>query len=101
MKKRDVGAFGIKPFAAASLFAGTPEENNQRGRLAIRYILHTNTVIPIPGMNSLPEVDNVVTAVKERRQLDLKESAELEQAGQQAWASLPANYQWLKDWQYV
>ncbi len=52
-------------------------------------------------MNSLPEVDNVVKAVKERRQLDLKESAELEQASRQAWARLPANYQWLKDWQYV
>jgi aryl-alcohol dehydrogenase-like predicted oxidoreductase len=101
LKKCDVGAFGIKPFAAASLFAGQPEENNQRGRLAIRYILHSNTVIPIPGMNSIGEVENVIAAVKERRQLDLKESAELEQAGRQAWAHLPANYQWLKDWQYV
>jgi aryl-alcohol dehydrogenase-like predicted oxidoreductase len=101
LKKRDVGAFGIKPFAAGSLYESTPEENNQRGRLALRYILHTNTVTPIPGMNSLPEVDNVVKAVKERRQLDLKESAALEQASRQAWANLPANYQWLKDWQYV
>ena len=101
LKKCDVGAFGIKPFAAASLFAGSPQENNQRGRLAIRYILHSDTVIPIPGMNSLQEVDNVVAAVKERRQLDVKESAELEHAGHQAWANLPAQYQWLKDWQYV
>jgi predicted aldo/keto reductase-like oxidoreductase len=101
LKKRDIGAFGIKPFAAASLFAGNAEENNQRGRLAIRYILHSNTVVPIPGMNSSKEVDNVIAAVKERRQLDVKESAELEQAGRQAWASLPASYQWLKDWQYV
>ncbi len=101
LKKRDVGAFGIKPFAAASLFAGNAEENNQRGRLAIRYILHSNTVTPIPGMNSVKEVDNVIAAVKERRQLDVKESAELEHAGHQAWANLPASYQWLKDWQYV
>jgi aryl-alcohol dehydrogenase-like predicted oxidoreductase len=101
LKKRDVGAFGIKPFAAASLFAASPQENNQRGRLAIRYILHSNTVIPIPGMNSIREVDNVIAAVKERRQLDLKESATLEHAGRQAWAKLPAQYQWLKDWQYV
>ncbi|MBM4029526.1 MAG: aldo/keto reductase [Planctomycetes bacterium] len=101
LKQRDVGAFGIKPFAAASLFAGGPEENNQRGRLALRYILHSNTVIPIPGVNSVQELDNVVAAVKERRQLDLKESAVLEQAGRQAWANLPAHYQWLKGWQYV
>jgi len=101
LKQRDVGAFGIKPFAAASLFAGAPEENNQRGRLAIRYILHSNTVIPIPGMNSLQEVDNVVKAVKERRELDVKENAQLEQAGRQAWANLPMHYQWLRNWEYV
>jgi len=102
LKQRDVGAFGIKPFAAASLFAGSsPEENNQRGRLAIRYILHSKTVIPIPGMNSLQEVDNVIKAIRERRELDVTENAQLEQAGRQTWASLPRHYQWLKDWEYV
>jgi len=101
LKKCDVGAFGIKPFAAASLFAGTPEENNQRGRLAIRYILRSNTVVPIPGMNSIQEVDNVIKAVKERRELDGKESAELDQAGKETWANLPGHYQWLKNWEYV
>ncbi|MBN1506083.1 MAG: aldo/keto reductase [Sedimentisphaerales bacterium] len=101
LKKCDVGAFGIKPFAAASLFAGGLDQNNQRGRLAIRYILHTNTVVPIPGMNSVEEVDNVIKAVAERRQLDVKETADLEQAGRQTWASLPASYQWLKNWEYV
>lgn len=102
LKQRDVGAFGIKPFAAASLFAGSgPEENNQRGRLAIRYILHSNTVVPIPGMNGIQEVDNVVKAIKERRELDVAESAQLERAGRQTWATLPAHYQWLKNWEYV
>jgi len=101
LKKRDVGAFGIKPFAAASLFTGNAEEDDRRARLAIRYILHSNTVIPIPGMNSIHEVDNVVKAVMERRQLDLKETAELQNAGRQMWAQLPGRYQWLKDWEYV
>jgi aryl-alcohol dehydrogenase-like predicted oxidoreductase len=101
LKKQDVGAFGIKPFAAGSLFSDDKEENLKRARLAIRYILASNTVIPIPGMNSVEEVDNVVKAVKERRQLDLKEQATLETVSVQAWASLPQNYQWLKDWQYV
>ena len=31
----------------------------------------------------------------------LKETAELEKANKQAWASLPPNYQWLKKWEYV
>ncbi len=101
LKKCDVGAFGIKPFAAASLFGEDAEENNRRGRLALRYILQTNTVIPIPGMNSPQEVDNVIKAVTERRQLDLKETAELDQMGQQTWANLPEDYGWLKNWEYV
>lgn len=100
-KKCDVGAFGIKPFGAGSLFRGTPEEINDRARLALRYILHTNTVIPIPGLNSLDQVDNVAKAVMERRELDVKEQAALEIANEQMMASLAPAYQWLKDWQYI
>jgi predicted aldo/keto reductase-like oxidoreductase len=101
LKKQDVGAFGIKPFAAGSLFRDDPKENNKRARLAIRYILHSNTVVPIPGMNTIEAVDNVAKAVTERRELDVKETAELDSASKQAWASLPGNYQWLKNWAYV
>jgi len=101
LKKQDVGAFGIKPFAAGSLFRDDQKENDRRARLAIRYILNTNTVIPIPGMNSIHYVDNVAKAVMERRQLDLQEKTELDKANKQALAKLPGNYQWLKDWEYV
>jgi predicted aldo/keto reductase-like oxidoreductase len=101
LKKRDVGAFGIKPFAAGSLFSGDKDEDYKRARLAIRYILHSNTVIPIPGMNNVEEVDNVARAVKERRQLDLKETAALNHLNQHVMASLPTDYQWLRDWEYV
>jgi aryl-alcohol dehydrogenase-like predicted oxidoreductase len=102
LKKQDVGAFGIKPFAAGSLFSrGDQKEKDRRARLAIRYILNTNTVIPIPGMNSIHYVDNVAKAVMVRRQLDLKEKAELDNANQQALAKLPPHYQWLRNWEYV
>jgi len=101
LKKQDVGAFGIKPFAAGSLFTKDRKTNFDRARLAIRYILHSNTVIPIPGLNSIDYVDNVAKAVMERRKLDVKETAELDNANRQAWATLPKNYQWLKNWQYV
>lgn len=101
LKKCDVGAFGIKPFAAASLFKGDPEEDNRRARLAIRYILYSNTVIPIPGMNSVREVDIVAKAVMERRELDLEEKAELKNAANEMWTNLPPHYQWLRDWEYV
>ena len=101
LDKRDIGSFGIKPFAAGSLFTRDREENDKRARLALRYVLHSNTVIPIPGLNTVQQVDNAVKAVKERRQLDLKEKAQLEKASRQAWATLPVGYQWLRNWQYV
>jgi aryl-alcohol dehydrogenase-like predicted oxidoreductase len=70
--------------------------------MAIRYILATDAVTaPIPGLISTAQVDNMVKAVKERRELDSAEAQELEKAMDQAWAKLPADYQWLKDWEYV
>ncbi len=101
LKQRDVGAFGIKPMAAGSLFTGDKDEDNRRGRLALRYILHSNTVHPIPGINRIEEADNVIKAMTERRELDVREQAELDEASTRAWANLPGNYQWLKNWQYV
>ena len=56
---------------------------------------------PIPGMINTHQVDNMAEAVKERRELDKAEARELEAAMDEAWARLPANYQWLKDWEYV
>jgi aryl-alcohol dehydrogenase-like predicted oxidoreductase len=101
LKKQDVGAFGIKPFAAGTLFTGQQEEDYKRARLAIRYILRTNTVIPIPGLHTVAEVDNVAKAVTERRQLDAKERAEIRDLNQQMMAGLPGHYEWLKNWEYV
>ncbi|MGA2032960.1 MAG: aldo/keto reductase [Thermoguttaceae bacterium] len=109
MKKLDVGWFGIKPFASNSLFKGNSKpgnphekEDNTLARLAIRYVLCNPAITaPIPGLITIEQVDNVARAVKERRKLDGKESAQLQQAMDRAWASLPAHYQWLKDWEYV
>ncbi|MCX5676800.1 MAG: hypothetical protein NTX87_17545, partial [Planctomycetota bacterium] len=101
LKKCDVGAFGIKPVRAGSLFQGAGEEDDRRARLAIRYILLTNTVVPIPGMNEPRQVENAVKAVKERRELDAKEQAELQGVSRRMWANLPPKYDWLRDWEYV
>jgi aryl-alcohol dehydrogenase-like predicted oxidoreductase len=109
VKKYDMGVFGIKPFAGTSLFKGDSspnspqaEEDDRRARLAIRYILATDAITaPIPGMINEHQVDNVVKAIKERRELDVAEAKELEQAMDEAWANLPAHRQWLKDWEYV
>jgi aryl-alcohol dehydrogenase-like predicted oxidoreductase len=101
LKDCDVGAFGIKPFAAGSLFTGEREEDMRRARLALRYILLSDTVIPIPGVHSVDHVDNIAKAVKERRELDVREVSELERASEQTLARLPAHYQWLRHWRYV
>jgi len=101
MKQCDAGALGIKPFAAGSLFTGQRDEDLKRARLAIRYVLHTQTVIPIPGLNSVAEVDNVVKAIQERRQVDLREQAALQRLNDDLLASLPPRYQWLRDWELV
>jgi len=109
MQKMDAGWFGIKPFAGTSLFKGTSapddphaEEDNRLARLAIRAILCNAAITaPIPGMITPQQVDNVALAVKERRELDATEKAELDRAMDRAWANLPFHYQWLKDWEYV
>jgi len=109
VKKYGVGVFGIKPFAGGSLFRSDSspnnpqaEEDDKRARMAIRYILcNPAMTAPIPGMINTHQVDNMVRAVKERRDLDVAEAAELEKAMDEAWAKLPPHYQWLKDWEYV
>jgi len=109
MKKLDVGWFGIKPFASNSVFKGdsspkspSAEEDNRIARLALRAILCNPAITaPIPGLITPQQVDNAALAVKERRELDHAERAELERVMDRAWANLPSHYQWLKNWEYV
>ncbi len=90
---------------ASGLFAADGEpsaENDERARLAIRYILGNDAITaPIPGLISPQQVDNVVQALQERRELDLQEQARLGQASDEMTANLPPDYQWLRDWEWV
>jgi aryl-alcohol dehydrogenase-like predicted oxidoreductase len=109
LRKHDVGWFGIKPFASNSVFDGTSAPNdphaegdNRIARLAFRYILCNPAITaPIPGLINAQQVDNVALAIKERRELDREEKAELDRVMDRAWANLPCHYQWLKNWEYV
>lgn len=109
IQKCDVAWFGIKPFASASLFKGdsSPKsphqtEDNKLARLTIRAILSNPAITaPIPGLISPEQVDNVAQAVLQRRELDGKEQAELDAGLKRAFASLPTEYRWLRDWDYV
>jgi predicted aldo/keto reductase-like oxidoreductase len=109
LRQHDVGTFGIKPFASNAIFKGDgspdhPEaaEDNRRAQIVIRHILSNPRITaPIPGLISTKQVDNLVAAVKERRQLDLAEKIELNNIRQEMWAKMEPDYHWLKDWRYV
>ena len=107
--KNDVGVLGIKPFASNAIFQGDgspdsphAEEDARIARMAIRYILCNPAITaPIPGLISPAQVDNMAAAIRERRELDGSEQAELSRRCRQMWARLPEDYQWLKEWEYV
>jgi aryl-alcohol dehydrogenase-like predicted oxidoreductase len=109
LRQHNVGAFGIKPFGDNALFTGDSTlshaeaaEDDRRARLAIRYILGNPAITaPIPGMINTHQVENIAQAVAERRKLDRKEKAELDEAGKRMWANLRPGYEWLRQWEYV
>ncbi len=113
--KQDVGLLGIKPFASNSMFKGDSqpgnpfeEEDNERARLALRYILCNEAVTaPIPGLITTQQVDNCLKAIAERREQDLCAAPEIMRNRRFAHAAgelhdrLTPDYQWLKKWEWV
>ncbi len=109
VKKQDVGVFGIKPFSSGSLFkdgagaggVSTPGDD-ELARLALRYILCNDAITaPIPGLINIHQVDNAVRAITERRELDMNETTQLDQAAGEMLAALPPDYHWLREWEWV
>ena len=102
IRKADVGWLGIKPFASNSIFAGDSKPGNPHeeadsrlARLTLRAILCNPAITaPIPGLITAAQVDNAALAVKERRQLDVEEKAELDRVMEHAYAHLPPHYEW-------
>jgi aryl-alcohol dehydrogenase-like predicted oxidoreductase len=109
VRKHDVGVLGIKPFSSGSLFkegAGAEGKistlDDELARLALRYILCNDAITaPLPGLINVHQVENAVLAIKERRELDLKESAHLEKSAKEMLADLPSDYHWLREWEWV
>jgi aryl-alcohol dehydrogenase-like predicted oxidoreductase len=109
LRRHDVGMIGIKPFASGNLFAsrGTPDsptrqDDDRRARLALRYVLCCDVLgASIPGLVTVDQVANAAAAVKERRQFETAEAAEHERLAAGMWRRLPADYQWLRGWEWV
>lgn len=109
LRKHDVGLVGIKPFASGNVFqskgepdSATKEEDDQRARMALRYVLNCDVLTAaIPGLITVDQVKNAAAAVKERRQFDLAENRRYEEMTREMWQNLPADYKWLRDWEWV
>jgi aryl-alcohol dehydrogenase-like predicted oxidoreductase len=108
-RKHDVGMIGIKPFAGGTVFkshgkpdSATREEDDQRARMALRYVLNCDALTAaIPGLITVDQVKNAARAVQERRQFDLAEARRYEQITEEMWNNLPKDYQWLRQWEWV
>jgi len=110
VKKNNAGWFGIKPFASGSVFrsrgvpnSDTRNDDDERARLTLRYILHSNKTLtaPIPGLLTVDQVKNAARAVTERRKFDFAEARRYDEAVTEMWANLPEDYQWLREWEWV
>ena len=109
LRKHNVGMIGIKPFASGSLFASrgapdspTKEEDDQRARMALRYVLCCDVLsASIPGLITVDQVKNAAVAVMERRKFEVTEAERYQKLATNMWTSLPADYQWLHDWRWV
>ena len=109
LRKHDVGLIAIKPFASGNLFVsrGTPDsptkaEDDERARIALRYVLSSPAPsATIPGLITVDQVTNAVAAVQERRQFDSADTARHQRLAAGMWRNLPADYQWLRQWEWV
>jgi predicted aldo/keto reductase-like oxidoreductase len=111
VKKCDVGVCTIKPFAGGSLFSPkkfpAPErgsaEEHKLARLTLQYILANDAITAtLPGMTTMREVENNVRASYEREKgVSWQDVEWLKRKTDQAWANLPEDYTWLRDWEWV
>jgi len=111
VKKCDVGVCTIKPFAGGAVFSeksfpvldrGSQEEH-KLARLTLQYILVNDSITAtLPGMTTIHEVENNVRASYERKETVSWQDVEwLRRKTERAWAKLPEEYAWLREWEWV
>jgi len=112
LRDHDVGLITIKPFFGGTLLkthgqvkhgAGNKEDNDL-ARLTIQCILNMNKAVTsvIPGLSTVYEVDNAARASYTRPLGQTAADREwLSRMTEEQWASLPPEYEWLRDWECV
>jgi len=110
-KQKDVGIVTIKPFGGGSLFRSkisfdntmTTEADDERARLTLAYILtNENISATIPGMTTIEQIDNNLRGSEERHALlDEPGIMKFQMAVAEMRHRLPADYQWLHQWEWV
>jgi predicted aldo/keto reductase-like oxidoreductase len=113
LRKHNVGLVTIKPFAGGQVFqtekkfpilgVGLKEENDL-ARLSLQCILTLFDEITcvVPGLTTVYEVDNAAR-VSYLREVAMSpaESEWLDRITAEQMASLPPEYQWLRDWEVI
>jgi len=68
-KKHDVGFIGMKPFAGGMI---------PRAKLALKYVLQFENVLPDPGFETIEQVEEIVSIIESPLNITRKEHAEME-----------------------
>ncbi len=111
VKKHDIGVCTIKPFAGGSVFADKSfpapeqgsEEEHKLARLTLQYILANEAITAtLPGMTTMREVENNARASYDRKKgVSWRDVEWLKRKTDLAWANLPEEYAWLREWEWV
>jgi len=112
--EQDVGIVTIKPYFGGSLFAsdgkikfpvmgvGSKTENDI-ARLTLQCILANPAITAsVPGLSTVYEVENAARASYTRSLgMAAADKEWLMDITERQWANLPAEYEWLRDWEVV
>ncbi len=114
VKEKNVGIVTIKPFFGGSLFESYGEvkfpvmgvgskTENDLARLTLQCILANESVTAtVPGLSTIYEAENAARAsYAQPIAMSPAERDWLMKITDEQWASLPEDYVWLRDWEYV
>ena len=113
VKKQNVGLVTIKPFGGGHVFKGAAKfpvmgaglkNDNDFARMTLQCILTNDAITAtVPGMTTVYEVENNARASYSRLVADLtpEERRWVQETTGERLATLPPDYQWLREWDVI